>query len=208
MSVAMSSQSNLPGQGMSTSQGLETLCRAVVTQDKLLFLLLGTEHMVTLPCRLNDPMECFPSNPLPYLECSWSINSIPYQPFVPSDTYAACRCHLLRCLNYMCSSIPLELLGKMWYMHADVLRDWHKLETIVLRLRTLSQSAVSDLQRGRPTYSWPEPSHYAYGHGHVDHTILTLMIIKLRAAFVLILAEIAFNSARRENFWDQSSAPL
>ncbi|KAK0482319.1 hypothetical protein IW261DRAFT_1562017 [Armillaria novae-zelandiae] len=203
MSVSTSSQSNLPGQGTSTSRGPETLRRAVVTRDKLLFLLLGTEHMVTLPCRLGNPMECFPSNPLPYLERSWTINSIPYQPFVPSDTYAACRCRLLRCLNYTRSSVPLELLGKKWYMRADVLRDWRELETIVLRLRTLSQSAVSDLQRGRLIYSWPEPSRYAYGRGHVDHTKLTLMIIKSRAAFVLILAEIAFHSARRENFWDE-----
>ncbi|KAK0503200.1 hypothetical protein EDD18DRAFT_1136860 [Armillaria luteobubalina] len=209
MSVATfsSSQSSLTGQDTSTSRGPETLRRAVVTKDKLLFLLLGTEHMVTVPCRLDDPMKCFPSNPLPYLERSWTINTIPYQPFVPSDTYAACRCRLLRCLNYTRSSVPLELLGKRWYMRVDVLRDWRELETIVLRLRTLSQSAVNDLQRGRQVYSWPDPSHYGYGRGHVDHTKLTLMIIKSRAAFMLILAEIACNAARRGNFWDEIAAP-
>ncbi|KAK0194666.1 hypothetical protein F5146DRAFT_1135421 [Armillaria mellea] len=203
----MSSQSSFHGQDTSTSQGPEMLRRAIVTKDKLLFMLLGMEHMVTPPWRLEDPMECFPSNPLAYLERSWTINTIPYQPFVPSDTYAACRCRLLRCLNYMRSSVPLELVGKTWYMRADVLRDWCDLETIVLCLRTLSQSAVSDLKRGCHVYSWPDPSHYGYGRRHVDHTKLTLMIMKSRAAFMLSLAEIACNAARCENFWDEIVAP-
>ncbi|KAK0191779.1 hypothetical protein F5146DRAFT_1198324 [Armillaria mellea] len=68
MSVATSSQSSFHGQDTSTSRGPETLRHAVVTKDKLLFMLLGMEHMVTPPWRLEDPIECFPSNPLAYLD--------------------------------------------------------------------------------------------------------------------------------------------
>ncbi len=68
--------------------------------------------------------------------------------FVPVDTYAACRCRLLRCLNYNRASVPLEMRGDRWFLRQGVFRDWRDLETVILRLREVSQSAISDLRRG------------------------------------------------------------
>ncbi|PBK87373.1 hypothetical protein ARMGADRAFT_1085777 [Armillaria gallica] len=184
------------------------LRKAVVTTDDRLFLAFAAVDLAPIPqTGLADPSQQisarFPVDPTLYLERGWWINSIPYQALVPVDTYAACRCRLLRCLNYNRTSIPLETRGERWFLRQDVFRDWRDLETVILRLREVSQSAVSDLRRGHAFFSWPDPARYGYGRGHVDHLKLTGMLMRSRAAYMLILAEIAFNALLQPDFWDE-----
>ncbi len=90
--------------------------------------------------------------------------------------------------------------GERWFLRHDIFCDWQDLETVILRLREVSQSAVSDLRRGRTLFSWPDPTRYGYGRGHVGSQKLTGMLMRSRAAFMLVLAEIAFNAALTARF--------
>ncbi len=131
------------------------------------------------------------------------MNSIPYQAFVPADTYAACQCQLLRCLNYTRGSLPLEMKGQKWYLREDVYKDWRDLEMALLRLREFSQSATTDFHRRTRLFSWPEPRRYGYAAGDANYTKLGWRFMNSRAAFMLVMAEIAYNAACQPNFWEE-----
>ncbi|KAK0187161.1 hypothetical protein F5146DRAFT_1142095 [Armillaria mellea] len=97
-----SSEGSISQQG---STILSALCKVIVTTDNCMFLALAADDLAPIPeTGQADPSKQmssrFPVDPTEYLQQGWWINSIPYQSFVPVDTYTACRCHPLRCLNY------------------------------------------------------------------------------------------------------------
>ncbi|PBK87404.1 hypothetical protein ARMGADRAFT_1085799 [Armillaria gallica] len=88
------------------------LRQAVVTNDDhdRLFLALATEHLGPIPARgLVDPAQHLAAR-LPWIPLHiWSGTgrSTPFRiKLLFLDTYATCRCRLLRCLNYTGGSIP------------------------------------------------------------------------------------------------------
>ncbi|SJL04698.1 uncharacterized protein ARMOST_08068 [Armillaria ostoyae] len=172
MSAERSSQAGPSNQG--SAKPLH-LCKAIVTTDDRIFLAFAADDLAPIPeTGRADPSKLtsdrFPTDPILYLGRGWWINSIPYQAFVPIDTYAACRCRLLHCLNYTRASMPLEMRGDRW---------------------------------GHALLSWPDPARYGYRRGHVESQKLTGMLVRSRAAFMLVLAEIAFNAALQPDFWDE-----
>ncbi|KAK0503913.1 hypothetical protein EDD18DRAFT_1344806 [Armillaria luteobubalina] len=64
--------------------------RKVVRTKHGEFLLLGAEVLPPIPVQVPDPAQGFPRDPKIYLAQSWAHNSIPYQGYLPYDTYAAC----------------------------------------------------------------------------------------------------------------------
>ncbi len=81
-----------------------------MTTDDRVFLAFGADDLAPIPeTGRVDPFmqksDRFPVDPTLYLHRGWWTNSIPYQAFVPVDTYAVCRCRLLRCLNYTRTSM-------------------------------------------------------------------------------------------------------
>ncbi|KAK0502399.1 hypothetical protein EDD18DRAFT_1346981 [Armillaria luteobubalina] len=100
-------------------------------------------------------------------------------------------------------SVPLEHLGPRWYLHEDVSQEWRELELALLRLRQFAHSVVSDLDSGRLLYPWLEPMRYGYAGGKHNDRTLGKKIMDSRAAFMLIMAEVTYNTARHRNFWDE-----
>ncbi|SJL16780.1 uncharacterized protein ARMOST_20309 [Armillaria ostoyae] len=180
-----------------------SLRKVFTTKADRQFVLLGAESLPPIPVAVTDPLDGFPHDPKIYLACTWSVNSIPYQVFVPADTYAACQCQLLHCLNYTRGSMPLELKGQKWYLREDVYKDWQDLEMALLWLREFSQSATTDFHLRTRLFSWPEPRRYGYAGGDANHTKLGWRIMNSWAAFILVMAEIAYNAACQLNFWEE-----
>ncbi|KAK0196724.1 hypothetical protein F5146DRAFT_1129523 [Armillaria mellea] len=177
--------------------------RKVVATKVGQFLLLGTKSLPSIPLPVPDPLLGFPHNPKIYLARTWSLNSIPYQAFVPADTHAACQCQLLHSLNYTQGSVPVEMKGQKWYLHDDVHNEWRDLEMALLRLRELLQSATTDVYPRSPWFSWPKPRRYSYAGGDTNQSRLASKITNSRAAFMLVIAEITYHAACQPNFWDE-----
>ncbi|KAK0443245.1 hypothetical protein EV421DRAFT_1903744 [Armillaria borealis] len=186
-----------PGAGPTDSASLR---KVVTTKADGQFILLGTKSLPPIPVAMTDPLDGFPCDPKIYLARTWSVNSIPYQVFVPADTYAACQCQLLRCLNYTRGSVPLEMKGQKWYLREDVYKEWRDLEMALLRLREFSQSATTNFHTRTRLFSWPEPRRYGYAGGDAK---LGWRIMNSCAAFMLVMAEIAYNAACQPNFWEE-----
>ncbi|PBK60321.1 hypothetical protein ARMSODRAFT_1026715 [Armillaria solidipes] len=169
-----------------TATSSASLHKVVTTKNDRQFVLLGTKSLPPIPVTVTDPLDGFPCDPKIYLARTWLLNSIPYQVFVPADTYAACQCQLLRCLNYMWGSVPLEVKGQKWYLCDDVYREWRDLEKAMLQLR-----------------DWPMPQWYGYAGSDANDAKLGWRIMNSQAAFILIMAEIAYNAACQLNFWKE-----
>ncbi len=99
--------------------------------------------------------------------------------------------------------MPLELKGQKWYLRDDVYKDWRDLEKAILWLREYSQSATTDFQPRTRLFSWPMPQRYGYAGGDARDTNLRWKIMNSRAAFILVMAEIAYNAACQPNFWEE-----
>ncbi|KAK0185578.1 hypothetical protein F5146DRAFT_1005557 [Armillaria mellea] len=177
--------------------------KIVSTKDGGQFVFLGTKSLPPILVAVTDPLDNFPHDPKIYLARTWSVNCIPYQAFAPADTYSACQCQLLRRLNYMRGSVPLELKGQKWYLREDVYKDWRDLEMALLRLRESSQSATTGFHPRTRLFSWPELRWYGYAGGDGNHTKLGWRIMNSWAAFILVMAEIVYNAACQPNFWEE-----
>ncbi|SJL16685.1 uncharacterized protein ARMOST_20214 [Armillaria ostoyae] len=146
------------------------------------FIFLGTKSLPSIPIAITDLLDGFPHDPKIYLAHTWS---------------------LLRRLNYMWGSMPLELKGQKWYLREDVYKDWRDLEMALLRLREFSQSATTSFHPRTQLLSWPEPRRYGYAGGDANHTKLGWRIMNSWAAFILVMAEIMYNAACQPNFWEE-----
>ncbi|SJL06842.1 uncharacterized protein ARMOST_10184 [Armillaria ostoyae] len=103
----------------------------------------------------------------------------------------------------MWGSVPLEMKGQKWYLHENVYKEWQDLEMALLWLREFSQSATTVFHTRTQLFSWPEPRRYGYAGGDANHTKLGWRIMNSCMAFMLVMAEIAYNAACQPNFWEE-----
>ncbi|PBK59527.1 hypothetical protein ARMSODRAFT_983011 [Armillaria solidipes] len=151
------------------------------------FVFLGTKSLPSIPIAVTDLLNGFLRDPKIYLARTWSIPAP--SAFALSELHAGER--------------AFGIEGQKWYLREDVYKDWQDLEMALLRLREFSQSATTGFHPRTRLFSWPEPRRYGYAGGDANHTKLGWRIMNSWAAFILVMAEIAYNSACQPNFWEE-----
>ncbi|PBK59505.1 hypothetical protein ARMSODRAFT_1027355 [Armillaria solidipes] len=164
-----------------------SLRKVFTTKADSQFVLLGAESLPPIPVAVTDPLDGFPCDPKIYLARTWSIPAP--SAFALSELHAGER--------------AFGIEGQKWYLREDVYKDWRDLEMALLRLREFSQSATTGFHPRTRLFSWPEPRRYGYAGGDANHTKLGWRIMNSWAAFILVMAEIAYNSACQPNFWEE-----